>query len=171
MAQYSLFNKETRKVRMIILSLDLSMNSTGFAIMESDGTNIKLIRKGIIKAKGKETHTKRLRRQYDVFISIKEEYEKEELIVVKESLHVGRLKTSLTLAKVHGITDLLFESVIEYAPTTIKKCVAGNGKANKKEVESGVRRLLQNEVLEFNTDDESDAIAVALAYYILNKGA
>lgn len=85
--------------------------------------------------------------------------------MVKESLHYGRPKISAILAKVHGITDLLFEGIIEFTLSTIKKQVVSSGKATKAEVESGVRRLLPDETLEFQSDDESDALAVAYTIF------
>lgn len=144
------------------------MNSTGYALMECDGMTIRLIKKDIIKAKAKETHSKRLRRQYEVLKAIKEEYEEEELVVVKEALHGGRITTAIILAKVHGIADFVFDDIIKYAPTTIKKQITGNGKANKEEVATAViERLAEHGIVDvtFKTDDESDAVAVALTYY------
>lgn len=49
----------------------------------------------------------------------------------------------------------------------VKKTVAGNGKAEKDEVAAAVRRLTGYKG-EFVTDDESDAVAIALAWAIKN---
>lgn len=163
---------------MIILGLDLSMNSTGYAIIEvnrtdtiksllNEETEVILINKGIIKSKAKESHSTRLKRQYDTLDEIKERYSDEELIVVKEALHYSRPHTMAILAKVHGVVDLLFDDMTEYKPTTIKKHIAGNGKAKKEEVEDGVRDILKRDDITFATDDESDAVAVALTYAVL----
>ncbi|MBE7156308.1 crossover junction endodeoxyribonuclease RuvC, partial [Bacillus paranthracis] len=60
------------------------------------------------------------------------------------------------------------EDVVEMSPTTVKKHVTGNGKASKESVADSVRGYFR-EKLVFATDDESDAIAVALAY-LIKKG-
>ncbi|MBU9705878.1 crossover junction endodeoxyribonuclease RuvC [Paenibacillus sp. AK121] len=54
------------------------------------------------------------------------------------------------------------------APTSVKRLVTGNGKAEKAEVAAAVRRLLRlGEDYVFKTGyDDSDACAVALAYLI-----
>ncbi|KJK28460.1 crossover junction endodeoxyribonuclease RuvC [Paenibacillus polymyxa] len=54
------------------------------------------------------------------------------------------------------------------APTSVKRLVTGNGKAEKAEVAAAVRRLLRlGEDYVFRTGyDDSDACAVALAYLI-----
>lgn len=152
----------------LILALDLSLNSTGYAVMTAD--DCRLVEKGIIKAKRKENHHQKLNRQKDVLEGIAKKYEEDgyELIIVKEQLLFRPPKTASILAKVHGIVDLLFEEIHEYYPSSIKKIVTGNGRANKKEVEEAVCKRLgkTSEELDFKSDDESDAIAVALTYLL-----
>lgn len=150
-----------------ILALDLSMNLTGYAILQSDVNKVKLIKKGSIKGTSKESHGQRLKRQYDVLKFLREKYP--DAVIVKESLHYGRAKTSSILAKVHGMVDLLFynETIHEYPAVTIKKEVALNGKAKKEEVAVAViEHLSKYDIVDitFKTDDESDAVAVALTY-------
>lgn len=156
--------EETQK---IILGLDLSLNSTGYAILNMDG---ELIEKDIIKAKQRETHHQKIKRQYDVLAGIKDKYSDKEydMIVVKEQLLFRPPRTASILAKIHGIIDLLFPEVFEYYPSTIKKDITGNGKADKQEVADAVCKHLDmtEEELAFKSDDESDAIAVALMYLI-----
>jgi len=58
----------------------------------------------------------------------------------------------------------------EFSPSAVKKAATGNGKADKDEVEAGVReRLKLADDFTFKTDDESDAVAVGLAY-LTEKG-
>lgn len=53
----------------------------------------------------------------------------------------------------------------EFSPSAVKKAATGNGKADKAEVEAGVRlKLKLAEDFAFATDDESDAVAIAIAY-------
>jgi len=153
---------------VVIIALDLSMNCTGYAVVDVDDDKVNLIKKGIIKKKGNESHGKRLKRQYDTLKVLREQYP--DAVIVKESLHYGRAKTSAILAKVHGVLDLLFneETIHEYPAVTIKRIIASNGKASKQEVEDSVNDLLaQHGIVDiiFKTDDESDAVAVALTYY------
>lgn len=56
-------------------------------------------------------------------------------------------------------------------PTTVKKFVAGNGKATKEQVESSVRDWLLEKQKNwvFLTDDCSDAVAVGIAWGLKNK--
>ena len=111
-------------------------------------------------------------RQYDELKVLRELYPG--AVIVKESLHYGRAKTSAILAKVHGVVDLLFneKTIHEYPAVTIKRLIANDGKAKKNEVEEAVRDVLAEHGIidiEFKTDDESDAVAVALTY-LAEKG-
>lgn len=154
-------------MRKLILGLDLSLNSTGYAIVEFTDDNIEIIEKGLIKAKSGETHSKKLKRQYRRLNKIKEEYKGKRLIVVKENLHYGRPRTAAILGKAHGVADLIFPRIHSYGPSTIKKEVSGNGHASKQEVEEAVKNMVQSgENMRFKSDDESDAVAVAITHYL-----
>lgn len=162
----------TELTTQTIIALDLSMNCTGYAVVSIDGSKVQLIKKGIIKAKGRESHGKRLKRQYNTLKVLSEQYP--DAIIVKESVHSGRAKTSIVLAKVHGVVELLFNegTIYKYPATTIKKQITGNGKAKKEEVMTAVIEcLVQHGIVDvtFKTDDESDAVAVALTF-LLKKG-
>lgn len=59
----------------------------------------------------------------------------------------------------------------EVNASTVKKAIAGYGKADKDEVAAGVRRILKlPEDYVFATDDESDAAAIILAW-LIERGA
>ena len=55
----------------------------------------------------------------------------------------------------------------EIAPTTVKKLLTGSGKAEKSEVAESLVRYVG--ALEYETDDESDAVAVGIAWLIQQK--
>jgi crossover junction endodeoxyribonuclease RuvC len=64
---------------------------------------------------------------------------------------------ALLLAAEHGVAP------VEYAPATVKAMITGHGRAEKEQVACMVQSLLQIHQ-PFATDDESDALAVALCY-------
>ena len=55
----------------------------------------------------------------------------------------------------------------EIAPTTVKKLLTGSGKASKEEVAEALESYVDCQTYE--SDDESDALAVGIAWLILNK--
>ena len=51
---------------------------------------------------------------------------------------------------------------MEIAPTTVKKLLTGSGKASKEEVAAALERFVGKQ--EYAVDDESDAVAVGIAW-------
>lgn len=71
------------------------------------------------------------------------------------------------LFKVVGVADLAAwrtcrTEFVEIAPTTVKKLLTGSGKASKQEVAAALERYVGKQT--YTTDDESDAIAVGIAW-------
>ena len=72
------------------------------------------------------------------------------------------LRRSMELARGYVI-----EPANEIPPSEVKKAATGSGTASKEEVEIGVRKWLGlSDDYVFETDDESDAVAVGLAWLI-----
>ena len=148
---------------VFVLGLDVSMNSTGWAILGVKGDAVRLVDSGIIKAKTKQSHGKRLQNQRQHFVDIVERYKPTH--VAREAGFSRHIKSTQVLFKAYGVTEEVFADfdLVEYAAATIKKIVTGSGRADKTEVESAIRYELNlPESFEFKSDDESDAMGVAL---------
>jgi crossover junction endodeoxyribonuclease RuvC len=155
---------------IFVLGLDVSMNSTGWAVLGVKGQTVRLVDSGIIKANTKQPHGKRLRNQRETFKKIIEKYRPN--YVAREAGFSRHIKATQTLFKAYGVADEFFaeDDLVEYAAATIKKVVTGKGRATKEEVESAIRVLLNlPDSFEFKSDDESDAVAIALTL-IRDKG-
>ncbi len=152
--------------RKLILGLDVSLNGTGWAVVECvGGCPTALVACGDIKNNSNMTHGKRLRRIRNELILICSEYEINE--IAKEKGFSRFHKDTQALFKAHGITDEFFAdyNLKEYAATTIKKQVTGNGRATKAQVEKKVIEILKlGKDFKFLSDNVSDAAAVALTH-------
>lgn len=150
---------------MKILGLDLSLNSPGFAVIEVDKKGrVKLLECSRIKANTKHSQSKKIRRIIAHLNRVIEDHDPDE--IVRERGFVRHNKTTQILERVVGAAYwLIGGDVKELPPTTIKKLVAGNGSASKEEVELAVRKHLSlPDSFVFESDDVSDAVAVALAF-------
>lgn len=159
--------KKVNTQNEVVLALDISLKSTGWAIVSYDGSSIRLIAYGEITTNAKQTHGQRLAVIRKGLAEVEGRYEI--TTIVKEAGFSRFPKETQALFKAHGVTEELFNlyGVKEYAPATIKKVVTGNGRAKKDEVELGVRNiLLLPPTVQFNSDDASDAVAVALTHLI-----
>ena len=146
-----------------VLGLDISMNSSGWAVVGVKEGVVRLIDVGTIKANTKETHGQRLRKQRNAFEEIIEKYEPH--FVAREKGFSRHIRSTQVLFKAYGVTEEFFSDydLVEYAVATIKKNVTGNGHASKEEVEEAIRKRLKlSKDFVFKTDDESDAVGIAL---------
>jgi crossover junction endodeoxyribonuclease RuvC len=89
-------------------------------------------------------------------------------------------KTVIAVGQAQGVLLMAASrakiKVVEYAPGTIKKTITGNGRANKKDIQKSVRKILGNHVKskkhkKTHFDNAADALAVALthAYHTENS--
>lgn len=158
-----------------ILAMDLSLNLPAFAVLEVRHGQPYILNTYHVdnKKATKKSTAQKLSEISDMMVKIFQEHS-DITHIVREKGFSRFANTTQLLFRVVGISDLLgydifnCKEIEELTPTTIKRYVAGNGKADKAEVEAGVRELLTLEQKEykFYSDDESDAVAVGLAYYI-----
>lgn len=75
-------------------------------------------------------------------------------------------KSTQVIYRCHGVINELLHKYPQfyYPPTTVKKIVAGNGRASKEELEEIIASKYPN--LSFDNDDESDAVGVGLSHLI-----
>lgn len=155
--------------------MDLSLNLPAMAILEIRDGKPWIVDTYYVdnKKKTRATTAEKLANIADTLETISETHT-DITHIVREKGFSRFANTTQLLFRVVGVSDLaglnLFgcRDIEELTPTTIKRFVAGNGKADKLEVEEGVRELLTPEQkdYEFYSDDVSDAVAVGLAYYI-----
>lgn len=153
---------------MILLGFDLSLSNSGWAVGKVEGGVLTVVDYGSI---GTKRFSKRSTgfRLHHIAKELKELYKKYPTAtkVIKErSFSNARITASQQIQKVNGVWELFshlagHEDFTEIAPTSVKKLVTENGKASKKEVADAVRELTG---IETKVEDESDAIAVLIAY-------
>lgn len=167
----------------MILGLDLSSSCTGFGILDKEG---KVVEFGQIKPTAKLTHGQKycfIVNQVDDIIN---EYKPE--VVVLERYFVGGFKTQGTFicAELRGAIKSFiaeYHTKIKLAedvfPSTLKKLVSGNGRANKREVCEAILAKLSIDYDAIKgtkkctftigddkyTDDVSDALSLAYCHW------
>lgn len=148
---------------MYIWAIDISLSSTGVAIFENDQPLFVFS----IPTASKLEQRKRLKIIGDTLLEYKKLYPTN-LVILEAGF--GRFQISTqTLFKVHGIVNYLFADCeqIYFAPSTIKKVVGGNGRADKEEIKKIV--MLKYPHLSFANNDESDSVSIMLCY-LASKG-
>jgi crossover junction endodeoxyribonuclease RuvC len=151
-----------------ILGVDCGSRFTGYGIIETGLPRHRLIVAGVVKTKTRDTFPERLLTIAQELRAVLAEYRPEEA-AVEETFYSpnSSSSSSLRLTHVRGAVLLVLAEaglkVGEYPPARVKLAVTGNGRAEKVEVQSMVRILL-NLSEPIASFDASDAVAVALCH-------
>ena len=160
----------------MILALDASISSTGYAVINSDKA---LVEFNKITTKSKEAEDDRI---FKISNKVKELIETYNInTVVMEAQFLGRnVRTAMQLSRLRGaiifVCKLLQVDLIHLMPSEIRKFLFNNGSASKEEVANFIKGFYINDenvqaLGEFNdrqckakNSDIYDAISIALAF-------
>lgn len=157
---------------MIILGIDPGSLKTGYAFIEVNGRNFKYLNSGTLQFDSKIPFIDRIHEIREKFSGIVKGQKFDE--VALESLIFVKSPTALIkLAQTRGILlSVLSNSssmkINEYSPNSIKSSTVGHGHADKISVQKQLKMIFG--IDSFKTDDESDALAVAVCH-ALNRGS
>ena len=146
---------------MYIFAFDISMSSTGLCIFTEKGNWEKVLS---IQTNSKDDHKDRLKTIADSVSELRKSFET--FSMVYESGFSRYTTSTQTIFKVIGLIQYLFADCNQkgYAPSTVRKIVCGNGRADKKDVEKVVLNYWPD--LQLDDNDQSDACGVALCFLI-----
>jgi crossover junction endodeoxyribonuclease RuvC len=151
---------------MYVLGLDVATIQTGWCVAKIKDQKIEWFEKGTIYLTEENALPKRLLQLQQEISTLKNSYPLTPLLFKEQPLHERRnKKISAAIFKAHGIIEANFHdfTIVDLPPSTVKKIITGVGNANKLKVEQGVRKWLNlSEDYSFETDDESDAVAILL---------
>lgn len=147
-----------------VMGIDPGSVVTGYGIIESDGARSFHVTHGHIRVKG-ETFIERLGHIHLALSEILAEWHPAEVAI--EQVFLGNnVMSALKLGQARGaaITAVVARSigVSEYAPRSVKQVVTGSGAADKLQVQTMVRSLLQVEGK--LQADAADGLAIAICH-------
>ncbi len=163
---------------MIILGIDPGTATTGFGCIEvtdvtaMTGKGLQVIEWGLIETDKSLLKEERLEIIYEKTLKLIEKFQPHAFIFEKVFFS-NNAKTVIAVGQAQGVMLLAARKlnifVAEYAPGTIKKMITGSGRANKKEVQEHVRRILGSKVKsekrkKTHFDNAADALAIAMTH-------
>lgn len=156
---------------MIILGIDPGSIKAGFAIIEYKNRKHSYVNSGVLRY----GHIKNfIERPGLIFESIKELFEKynPDEVAIESLIYVKGTTSMLKLAQARGAMLAAMNiykqgKIFEYSPNAVKSAVSGHGHAGKEGIQKTINMIFRG--IEFKTDDESDAIAIALTHTLTNR--
>lgn len=161
---------------MKILGIDPGLNHTGWGIIEKlSYDDIRYIDCGVINSVVSNSLEDKLKFIYAEIVRVIKLYSP--IIVAMEEVFINTNPQSskkLIMARTAAFLACCNNNlhVSEYAPTTVKKNITGNGRASKLQVYTMIQKILRISIDKDNknrTYDSIDAIAVAMCQAFINK--
>lgn len=152
---------------MIILGIDPGSLKMGYGVIEVNGKNTKLLDCGLLRFDSKLPLVDRLRPIHESIKDLIEKF-KPDTIALEALIYTKSIPSLAKLAQARGaiITGLGPQyggKIFEYAPTLVKSTVTGHGHATKEGVEKTLKMIFGKQLV-FDSDDASDAVAIALCH-------
>jgi len=152
---------------MIIAGVDPGSRVTGYGIIKVEGNHFQCLDYGVISTTGRGCPSELKDRLHKIFESLSDVLDKHspDYLVVESIFYARNVHSSLLLGHVRGVILLSAARaglpVIEYTPLEVKKAVTGYGRADKEQVQTMVKRLLNLDTIP-KPHDASDALALAI---------
>ncbi|HEY4979447.1 MAG TPA: crossover junction endodeoxyribonuclease RuvC [Candidatus Acidoferrum sp.] len=168
MSAHSTASQKTSCFR--VLGVDpAAAGPTGYGILETDGKACRVLHYGAFRVptkRQKDSPSAVLHDVHALLCHLLDEFQPQAMAV--ESVFTAlNMRTALRLAEVRGVVLLAAEQhhieVRSYSPREVKACVAGYGHADKRQMQTMVRALL-NMPETPEPSHAADALAIALCF-------
>ncbi len=151
----------------IVLGIDPGLHRTGYAVVEYNNKDPKLLEAGVLTTKETDKLQIRLKSIYDSVQEVIEDFHPDLIAIENLYSHYSHPLTAVVMGHSRGIIFLCAAHhnipITCYAATRIKKSVTGNGRAPKMQVQRSIQTIMKLEKLP-DPPDVADAIAVALCH-------
>ena len=155
-----------------ILGIDPGLNITGYGVLETTQSGLRVCEAGVIRGKSKGSLTKRLREIHDGLREVIEAFGPSAMALEQLYSHYERPRTAILMGHTRGVICLAAAQaeipVEHYAATQVKRMLTGSGRAPKTQVQQAIQRELKLPQLP-SPPDVADALAIALCHYYSRK--
>ncbi|MDO4711561.1 MAG: crossover junction endodeoxyribonuclease RuvC [Peptostreptococcaceae bacterium] len=156
---------------MRVLGIDPGLAIVGYGIVDFDGDRYTVVDYGVITTPAKTSYATRIKMLYDAMETLLSEYAIDEA-AIEELFFNQNTKTAIDVAQARGALVLAVMNkdveLFEYTPLQVKQSVCGYGRADKRQVQDMVQRLLRLKTIP-KPDDAADALAIAIGHCSTNR--
>ena len=151
---------------MIILGIDPGYAIVGFGVLEYKNNHFSVIDYGAITTDAGTPFNRRLEYIYDELTVLLEKY-RPDAMSIEKLIYNSNAKTVNDVSQARGVIMLAAQKcgvpAFEYTPLQVKQSVVGYGRAEKKQVQEMIKRILFLEKVP-KPDDTADALAMAICH-------
>jgi crossover junction endodeoxyribonuclease RuvC len=150
---------------MRILGIDPGSLATGYGVIERDGGRLVHVAHGTLRPQRAASPELRLAQLYDAIREVVRHHAPD-TVAIERVFVAASPRAALVLGQARGVALAALGSLglgaAEYAPAEIKLSLTGNGRAEKRQVQLVVRRLLALDRVP--EPDAADALAAAISH-------
>ncbi|MFI5323183.1 MAG: crossover junction endodeoxyribonuclease RuvC [Thermodesulfobacteriota bacterium] len=155
---------------MKVIGIDPGSKCCGYGVLEVRGGDIKHLASGSIAPGAKLPLYQRLKTIYESLLIVIGEHSPN-VMSVEDIFFAKNARSAIKLGEARGVVLLAASNsgipVSEYPATKVKLALTGRGRANKSEVQKMLSMILG--ISYFETEDASDALAVALCHINISR--
>ena len=149
-----------------ILGIDPGFAIIGWAVIDKNGPSITLKAYGAITTEKNIPIEKRLLRIFQELEILLQQHKPQE-VAIEQLYFSTNAKTAIDVAQARGVIVISCAKeklpVVSYSPLAVKKTLTGDGKAEKRQVQFMLTKILKIKEAP-KPDDVADAVAIALTH-------
>jgi len=152
---------------MIVLGIDPGTATTGYGLIKKEKSSVSCLGYGVIRTLAGTKPEVRLKKINQEVVSLIEKYQPD-VLAIESLFFFKNSKTVIPVSQARGVILMAASQkklpVFEYTPLQAKMATVGYGRADKKQVQEMVKRILELKEIP-QPDDAADALAIALCHY------
>ena len=156
---------------MRILGIDPGLAIVGYGVIDSEKGVYRPVDCGVINTPKELSLPERLELIYKGMGELIDTF-KPDQVAIEELFFTKNITTGITVAEARGVILLACKQsglpMFEYTPNQIKQSLTGYGKADKKQIQFMITRLLGLKAIP-KPDDAADALAIAVTHAQTNR--
>ncbi len=151
---------------MIVIGIDPGLATVGFGVIRIDEERITPLSYGCIRTQEEKQTPQRL---LEIYTGINELFEKyvPGTIAVEKLFFTRNVTSAMGVSEARGVIFLAAQQknilVAEYTPAQVKQAITGSGRADKRQMQEMIKRLLNLDELP-RPDDAADGLSIALCH-------
>ena len=150
---------------MLVLGIDPGIAATGFGLVEEGNREHGLLDYGCIVTDKSQSTEERLQELYHEMVHLIKKSEPD-CVSIEKLFFAKNTRTAMLVSQARGVVILAAAEagikIAEYTPLEVKLAITGYGKADKRQVQTMIVKLLKLKKIP-KPDDVVDAIAIAWA--------
>lgn len=151
---------------MIVIGIDPGLATVGFGVISIETGIITPVSYGCIRTSAGKQSSERLLEIYTETSALFEKYAPS-AVAVEKLFFTKNVTSAMSVSEARGVIFLASRQneipVFEYTPNQVKQAITGSGRADKKQMQIMIRKLLDLDEIP-KPDDAADGLSIALCH-------